>query len=87
MKSVFHYKGHKVEIERYPEPENRIEVAIDDKNLTGAFRVSGLSPVKFAHLMIDGWRSLPKVGRIDVFLTAPASTAYLERASLTVARV
>jgi hypothetical protein len=48
---VFWYKGHKVEIDRDSEHENPIEVAIDNKDLTGAFRISGFSPVMFAHLM------------------------------------
>lgn len=56
MKTVFWYKGHKVEVNRdSEEPENPIQVAIDDKDLTGTFRASGLPLVMFAHLMIDGW--------------------------------
>jgi hypothetical protein len=49
LKTVFWYKGHKVEIDRDSEHENPIKVTIDDKDLTGAFRISGLQPVMFAH--------------------------------------
>jgi hypothetical protein len=51
LKTVFWYKGHKVEIDRDSEHENPIEVAIDNKDLTGAFWISGFSPVMFANLM------------------------------------
>ena len=62
MKTAFWYTGHKVEIDPHSEHENPIEVAIDDKDLTGAFRVSGLPLVMFAHFD-DPW-----MGRIEVFL-------------------